>query len=65
MYDVQKFEETRNFAHGFVKYDIAFPLMKSAWEFCLVYFNVPALVWYWWLAVFARGGHCDVEDKFG
>ena len=49
---------------GMNKLDILFPLVKQVWIFCLVYFNVPAIVWYWWLSVQNSRGRCE-DEGFG
>lgn len=59
-----KFEEMRVYNLGMNKLDILFPLAKQVWVFCLIYFNVPAIVWYWWLSVQNSRGRCD-ESGFG
>jgi len=44
---------------------MAFLLAHSIFDFIVILLDVPAFIWYGWLEVLNKDGHCDKDSSYG
>jgi len=60
MISIEKVEESRKYNLGGIYISILFYILTFIFEFCVIYFDIPAYIWYGWIDVLRNDGHCKL-----
>ena len=61
--EMKQLIEARNYNKGVNKISIAWEVMRCIFEFSVILLDFLAFVWYGWLDVLQRNGHCGQSDS--
>lgn len=64
IYSEATLEETRVYKLGMNTIDLLWPIQRFIFEFIVTLLNIPAFLWYGWLAVLQRRGSCESGETF-
>ena len=61
LFPYDKLKDARAYNKGYNNLDLIWFTANFVFDFCIILFDIPALVWYGWLDVLQNDGHCGIE----
>ena len=61
LFPLDKLKDARAYNKGYNNLDLIWFSANFVFDFLVILFDIPALIWYFWLDVLQNDGHCGIE----